>query len=210
MNVMIIPEDFRLDQFILQPIIVAMLADLGKPRAKVEVCLDPLLGGIDRALDPGELAEIIVSRPMIDLFLLCVDRDLEEGRRAKLNNLETALQPKVKRQGGAFLAENAWQEIEVWTIAGHDLLPGWQWADIRAERDPKERYFEALAQKHGLHGHDDGGRKILGAAAARRYARIHQRCPEDVRVLHERVKSWLAGQGTPDWNTAFSLYAGQG
>jgi len=204
MNVMIIPEDFRLDQFILQPIIAAMLAALGKPRAKVEVCLDPLLGGIDRALDAVELAEIIGSRPMIDLFLLCVDRDLEEGRRAKLNHLEAALQPKVIKRGGLFLAENAWQELEVWTIAGHDLLPGWQWAEIRAERDPKERYFEPLARQHGAHGNDDGGRRILGAAAAKRYARIHRLCREDVRVLHERIKSWLSGHGALDWGAAFA------
>ena len=207
MNVMIIPEDFRLDQFILQPIIAAMLAELGKPRAKVEVCRDPLLGGIDRALDAAELAEIIASRPMVDLFLLCVDRDLEHGRRAKLNHLETALQPKVKKQGGIFLAENAWQELEVWTIAGHDLLPGWQWTAIRAERDPKERYFEPLAQQRGVHGNDDGGRRILGEAAARRYGRIYRLCREDVRVLHERVKSWVSGKGAPDWDTAFTASA---
>ena len=49
MNVLIIPEDFRKDQYILKPIIVRMLAEVGKPRANVKMCLEPLLGGIDQA-----------------------------------------------------------------------------------------------------------------------------------------------------------------
>ena len=35
MNVLIIPEDFRKDQYILKPILEAMLAAVGKPQAKV-------------------------------------------------------------------------------------------------------------------------------------------------------------------------------
>jgi hypothetical protein len=49
MNVLLIPEDFRKDQFILQPIIEAMFTKLGKP-AIVEVLKDPLIRGIDQAL----------------------------------------------------------------------------------------------------------------------------------------------------------------
>jgi hypothetical protein len=204
MNVMIIPEDFRKDQFILQPIIAAMLAALGKPRAKVEVCRDPLLGGIAQALNVDELEQIVKDRPTIDLFLLCVDRDGEQGRRDQLNRLEAALQPKVQKAGGTFLGENAWQEIEVWTIAGHQLLPGLQWSYIRAERDSKEAYFEPLAQAHGLDNEDDGGRKQSSIDAARRYRRIQRLCKEDICVLHERVRSWLAGGVPSDWNTAFA------
>ena len=42
MNVLIIPEDFRQDQFILKPIIKAMLSALGKRRATVKVCREPI------------------------------------------------------------------------------------------------------------------------------------------------------------------------
>jgi len=204
MNVMIIPEDFRKDQFVLQPIISAMFAALGKPRAKVEVCLDPLLGGISRAMDAEELLQIVKDRPMVDLFLLLVDRDGEAGRRGGLDNLEAALFPGSQKAGGAFLAENAWQEIEVWTIAGHRPLPGWQWDNIRGERDSKEAYFEPLAKAHGLGSEDDGGRKKLSLNAARNYRRIHALCKEDIQVLHERVKTWLAGGGVVEWSTAFA------
>jgi len=32
-----------------------------------------------------------------------------------------------------FLAENAWEEIETWVLAGLELPGKWRWADVRAE-----------------------------------------------------------------------------
>jgi hypothetical protein len=91
MNVLVIPEDFRKDEFILKPIISALLASLGKPRAKVIVCKDPLLGGISQALNEDNIIEIIERyRGMVDIFLLCVDRDGEAGRQTRLDQLEAS------------------------------------------------------------------------------------------------------------------------
>jgi len=205
MNVMIIPEDFRKDQHILQPIVMAMLASLGKVRAKVDVCRDPLLGGISQAMNAAELAQIIAARPMIDLFLLCVDRDNEVARRARIDQLELELQPLIRKSGGLFLGENAWQEAEVWVLAGHDLPPNWSWTEVRAERDPKEKYFEPLARELGMDSEDDGGRKKMSIKAARRYRRVYQLCREDIRVLHKRLSAWLSESPVPTWNDAFAL-----
>lgn len=49
MNVLVIPEDFRKDQYIVAPIVRRMFEVLAKPNANVRVCLDPLLGGIGEA-----------------------------------------------------------------------------------------------------------------------------------------------------------------
>lgn len=49
MNVLVIPEDFRKDQYMLKPIVEAMMKEVGQ-KAKVAVCQNPLLGGIDQAL----------------------------------------------------------------------------------------------------------------------------------------------------------------
>jgi len=88
-RVLIIPEDFRKDQYILQPLIAAMLAELGRPRARIQVCRDPLLGGLGEALKAERMREIMVRyRGMVDLFLLCVDRDGNEHRRQRLDALE--------------------------------------------------------------------------------------------------------------------------
>ena len=46
MNVLIIPEDFRKDQYILKPIFERLFRSIGKRRAHIEVCQDPLLGAL--------------------------------------------------------------------------------------------------------------------------------------------------------------------
>lgn len=50
-NVLIIPEDFVNDQYILKPIVEALFDYIGKPRARVNVCQKPRLGGIDQATE---------------------------------------------------------------------------------------------------------------------------------------------------------------
>ena len=48
MNVLIIPEDFTYDQHILKPLVQAMFRALGKARARVAVCFEPQLGGVEQ------------------------------------------------------------------------------------------------------------------------------------------------------------------
>ncbi len=194
MKVLVIPEDFRKDQYLLKPIISAMLAYIGKPRAKVVVLKDPLFGGIDRALDVREIERVIERyQGMVDLFLLCVDRDGMEGRRAQLDRIEEQVRPRLAQQR-IFLGENAWQEIEVWALAGLDLPKGWDWRTIRAERNPKELYFKPVVVEKCLMHEPGEGRKTLGEEAAKRYGRIRQLCPEDIEALESRLKSAVADQ----------------
>ncbi|MDE0423017.1 MAG: hypothetical protein OXK76_19295 [Gammaproteobacteria bacterium] len=44
------------------------------------------------------------------------------------------------------LAENAWEELETWTLAGLDLPAAWRWSEVRAAVDVKERYFDKIAR----------------------------------------------------------------
>ena len=113
MNVLVIPEDFRKDQYMLKPIITAILAEIGRI-AKIRVCQDPLLGGISQALKWSRINEILNRyQGMVDLFLLRVDRDGIETRKQSLNRLEEKASEALP-EGKLLLAENAWQEIEVW------------------------------------------------------------------------------------------------
>lgn len=187
MNVLVIPEDFRKDQYLLKPIIEAMFAHLGR-KARVRVMMDPLLGGIAQALDHKRIREIVERyRGMTDVFLLCVDRDGQQGRRMALDGIEK-LAAELLPAGRVFLAENAWQELEVWALAGLDLPKEWNWKEIRAEMHPKERFFEPIAKERGVHEEPGGGRKALATEAARRYSRIRQLCPEDIQNLETRIK----------------------
>lgn len=130
---------------------------------------------------------------MIDLFLLCIDRDGDAGRRTALNRIEQQAAATLP-PGRLLLAEHAWQEREVWLLAGHSLPRGWRWTDVRAERDPKERYYLLFARSRDVHQSLDEGRRILARQAARRYERIRRRCPEDIGALHDRIAAWLAGK----------------
>ncbi len=193
MNVLVIPEDFRKDQYMLKPIFMAMMKEVGKPNAKVRVCQDPLLGGVNEALKWERIQEIIERyKGMVNLFLLCVDRDGKSGRKIVLTNLEQQA-ANILTSGRLLLAENAWQEIEVWVLAGHDLSSDWNWQVIRDEVNPKETYFLPFATQRKLLDAPGEGRKTLAEEAARRYDRIRQLCPEDIADLEDRVRSFVEG-----------------
>jgi len=191
MNVLVIPEDFTKDEFVLKPIIQAMMEAIGRSQAKVQVCRAPRLRGVNQALDWERIAEIIDRyRGMTHLFLLCVDRDGNVGRREALNNIESKARSILPPSRG-FLGENAWQELEVWVLAGHTLPSDWSWAEVRAEANPKERYFRPFAEQMRLVDAPGEGRKALAKQAAARYSRIRQLCQEDVAALESRIRHWV-------------------
>lgn len=188
MNVLVIPEDFRKDRYILQPLFTRLFRSLGRGNVRVTVCLDPLLGGVGEALKRERLAEIVERyRGMTQVFVLCVDRDGVATRRARLDAIETGF-----GAGVAFLAENAWEELETWTLAGLELPGDWRWREVRADVSVKERYFEPLARQRGVADGPGGGRKALGEEAARNLPAIRRKCPEDFDALARRLEAALA------------------
>ena len=185
MRVLIIPEDDRKDQFILNPIFNQLLRSIGKPRARIRVCQDPRLGGIVEAMKSDRIREIVERyRGMMDIFILCVDRDGEEGRRQRLDQIEEEF-----GDGRVFLAENAWEELETWVLAGLDLPPNWNWGTVRAEVQVKEKYFEPLVAQRRLADRSGGGREPLAEEASRRIGAIRQKCPEDFDALARRLQA---------------------
>ena len=188
MKVLIIPEDFRNDRYILKPLFNRLFESIGFRRARVRVCHDPLLGGVVEALKSERIQEVIDQHwGMVDLFILCVDRDGVQGRRVRLDQIETEF-----RGDPAFLAENAWEEIETWALAGLNLPGEWRWVDVRAAVDVKERYFNVLAEERGVADDPGGGRKALGEEAARHIDAIRLKCPEDFDSLAQRIEGVVA------------------
>ena len=185
MNVLIIPEDFRNDQYILKPLFSRLFQSIGKRRIRVDVCRDPLLGGVGEALKSERMAEVVRKHEgMTDIFILCIDRDGKEGRRQKLDQIEEEF-GDVR----VFLAENVWEEIETWILAGLDLPTDWNWRTVRTEVQVKEIYFEPLAAQHNLSNAPGGGRKPLGEKASRKINAIRQKCPEDFGDLAQRLEA---------------------
>ena len=185
MNVLIIPEDFLKDQYMLKPIFERLFRSLGKTRARIRVCQRPRLRGVDQALDPKQISAIVERyKGKTQVFILCVDRDGNTHRRRRLDDLESQF-------GGqwAFLAENAWEEIETWVLAGLDLPAEWSWREVRAEVSVKEVCFRPLVAERDLSDAPGGGRKELGKEAARRIDAIRQKCPEDFDSLAQRLEA---------------------
>jgi len=191
LNVLVIPEDFVKDQYVVKPVVKAMLQALGRPQAKVRVCMDPRLRGVDEAMNADKLKTIVGRYPMVDVFLLLVDRDGREGRRAGLDRREEQV-GEVLGEGKVFLGENAWQEVEIWALAGCGDLPSdWAWQDVRAEVNLKETYFDPYVASKGLVNRPGQGRKALGIQAAGNYRRLRSRCPEDIENLEGRLRDAL-------------------
>ena len=188
MNVLIIPEDFRKDQYLLKPLFERLFRSIGRRRVRVRICQNPLLGGVREALKSDRLSHIVGRYDgMTDIFILCIDRDGDENRRLRLNDIETEFGSDQN-----FLAENAWEEVETWALAGLDLPADWNWANVRAEVDVKEQFFDVLARDRGVADGPDGGRKALGEEAARRIPAIRQKCPEDFDALARRIEAEIA------------------
>lgn len=193
-NVLIIAEDYRKDQYILKPIVNSMMEHIGKPHANVRVCKDPMIGGLEDALDPQTIEEVIVTNPLFDLYLLLVDRDADPNRRKRLNAAEDTAS-SLTRSSQAFLGEQAHQEVEVWLLAGQEDVPGgweWSWNAVREERQAKERYYNPYVEQKTLINSPGGGRKPLGQNAGSNYAdRVRQLCNE-VEALEARVSDAIA------------------
>lgn len=185
MNILVIPEDFRKDQYILKPLFRRLFANMGRGRAQVRVCPEPLLGGVGEALKSERIQEIVERYDgMTDIFILCVDRDGNLGRRQRLDQIEGAF-----RNGRTFFAENAWEEIETWVLAGLNLPKNWRWAEVRAEVHVKEQYFEPLAVRLDVADGPGGGRKALGREAARNIPAIRGKCAEDFDAMAQRLEA---------------------
>lgn len=188
-RLMIIPEDFRKDQYILKPLFERLLADFGKPRARVEVCKDPHLQGVSDCMNKARLQEVFDRYDGIyQHFILCVDRDGVKNRRAKLDHLQEQF-----GTDRVFLAAHAWEELETWILAGIDLPKEWRWADVRADISVKENYFENLARRRQLSDALGGGRQRLGIEAAKSIQAIRQKCREDFDDLARRLEARLNG-----------------
>jgi hypothetical protein len=168
-----------------------MFDHLGKGYAKIDIH-SPEVRGLESVKAADTIRQIISDFPEVDLFILCVDRDGDPHRREALDDLERKI-GKILDPPRLFLAEHAWQEVEVWALAGINwrLKPKWTWDAIRGERDSKEVYFEPIAKHRLLFELPGQGRKEFGLEAARNYGKVRQNCPE-IRDLEERIRRWIA------------------
>ena len=186
-NILIILEDFIKDQYIAGPLVKKILQDVGKHNAKIIVCKNPRFTGISDCMNFAKLRDKIINiYEQVDMFILIVDRDADKTRHLRLAALEQQIADILKPHQ-VFISEQAWQEVEVWPLSGQKLPSGWNWQDIRSERDSKEKYFLPFAKMKGYSDYPDQGRKQLMRDSLRKWARMKQLCEEDIVQLVDRI-----------------------
>jgi hypothetical protein len=181
MKVLVIPEDPTLDQYILKPIVERLFADWGK-NPRIQILSKPRLRGVDQALDSSKLADIVAIYPMVDLFLVMVDRDGDTRRAERARNLEQAY-PQL-------LVCLAIEEVEVWMLALHrDSMPV-PWSDIRAEIHPKERFAHPFLADSAPKLEPGAGRSWAMRELGTRWKGVLSVCPE-LDELSKRIGARL-------------------
>lgn len=184
LRVLVIPEDPALDQYILKPVVERLFADVER-RARVEVLQNPRLRGVEQALAHDTLADIVTTYPMVDLFLLIVDRDGDVGRHDRVAHIETRF--------AQLFACLAIEELEVWMLALHRQILAVEWQLIRSAHDVKERFAQPFLAAQAPPLSLGGGRKWAMRDLGTSWQALLQLCPE-IHELRERVREWLSRQ----------------
>lgn len=180
MKVLVIPEDPRLDQYMLKPLVEAALNYAGHSKAKVAVCQSGQLRGDTTIIGEEPLSQIIEDNQLYDAFFLCVDRDCREERINQLNAIQERIRHLFPNKTIVLVCGR--EELEVWALAGVINLP-FEWKAVRQECHPKERYFEVYVKERRISDTPGRGREILGREAAQQYKnRVRQFC-EEIRTL---------------------------
>ena len=192
LNVLVLTEDFRKDQHVLRPIIRALFTHLGKSNASIRFCMDAsCMQGVNAVMKWENIHRILNQhKNTFQMFVLLVDRDGDDNRCQAFQTLRQKARDEMGVR--AFIPEHAWQEIEVWALAGcDDLPPEWNWADIRNEPNPKETYFLPYSKERGYVNLEHNGRAAIATQAAQCYRRIRQHCHE-LQDLEKKIQDILA------------------
>jgi hypothetical protein len=183
-KVLVIPEDPTLDQYILKPVVERLFTDLGKT-ARVQVLTKPRLRGIAQALDSTIIADIDQTYPMIDLFLIMVDRDGDPKRPERATTLE-GTQPHL-------LVCLAIEEIEVWMLAAHRDTLSDPWSEIRKEHHPKERFAHPFLAERAPKLDPGQGRAWAMRELGAKWKGVLSAC-EELTGLKQRIQEWMGAQ----------------
>ncbi len=185
-RVVVTPEDARDNGYILKPLVERMLAECGRPNARVEVLNTPRARGYNQA--KTFLADhVFDSYRQHDLILFLPDADGKD-RSEEFRRLEQIAGTK----GARLLCCAGIQEIEVWLLAGHIAKLSASWDQVRANLQVKETIFRPFLAQHGNRMAPGEGRAELMKETLQNYNGLLGKCPE-LNALQERVKQALAG-----------------
>lgn len=179
LRVLVIPEDPVQNGYILKPLIEMVLAEAGKPAARVKVLSRPRLRGYDDAVQAVK-SDIVRLYGHMDLWLFLPDRD-----RATPDAMR-ALEARLAGQNVNLLCCPAEPEVEIYACVAHRREIGLDWADVRCHSRLKEDVFGPLLRAHGNLRSPGQGREAMTLASIRRRPSFFQLCPE-MADLRDRI-----------------------
>lgn len=179
-KVLVIPEDPALNGYILRPLVQRVLAEVGRPNARIQILTNPRLRGYEDAV--AVLRNELVKRySFFDLWVFVPDAD-----RAQEGVLRV-LEASMKSKGVALVCCPAQPELEAWLIAGHLNRVALPWDEIRNHPRLKEEVMEPFLAQHGDPRAAGQGRQRLMLRTLEAYRGLKQRCPE-IENLETRIR----------------------
>ncbi|QJW37830.1 hypothetical protein [Cellulosimicrobium protaetiae] len=179
-RVFVVCEDHTLDQYVAKPVIEALLGHLGKPRSQVKVVSNPRLNGIG---DVEAQFESIATRyaAIGDLLIFALDLDCcdgQEGRKNRRHSFDEKIAKLPSNVLGKVVVVLAVQELEVWALWGSRSKLNAQWSAVRAERDPKELYFDGMTTDADSKFPGKGRARLITESLAAGWQSLATGCPE--------------------------------
>ena len=189
-TVLVIPEDPVLNGHILKPLTEAVMADAGRPAAKVDVLSNPRLRGYDdavKALRSGRLERYNFK----DLWLFFPDADKATGDAMR------DLEAHVAAKGATLLCCAAQPEVEIYACAAfRDEFPGsGTWEEARRHPRMKEEIFAPLLASHGDPRRPGAGRDRMIDRSLANLPLLLRLCPE-LQALRDRIAAHLQASRT--------------
>jgi len=185
LKALVVPEDPVNDGFILQPLVERMLAECGRPRAKVKVLDKPRPQGYDHAKTLLR-TQLFERYRFMNLFLFLPDSDGRD-RSAEFQSLER----EAEGSGIRLICCAAIHVVETWLLAGHlDRLEERRWQDVRSDLSVKKNVFAPFLARYGNPKAPGGGRDLLMAKTLSGYSSLLKRCPE-LAELERRIREAL-------------------
>ena len=189
-DVLVIPEDPTLNGHILKPLAERLVADAGKPNAKVKVLDNPRLRGYDHAV--RAIREQLPQRyGFFDLWLFFPDAD--RAGAEVMDNLEA--DAALDAQGITLFCCPAQPEVEIYACAAFRNQLRTTWDDARDHPRLKEQVFEPLLSRLGFERRaPGGGRKSMVVRSLQNLPLLYQLCPE-TRRLRDRIAAHIQARG---------------
>ena len=179
MKVLVIPEDQTWNGYILRPLVKAIMADAGRPRARVTIAPEPRLRGYSHAVKAirEELPDLY---GFFDLWLFFPDAD-----RASTDAMQ-ALERNLAKRDIRLLCCAAQPELEIYACVSFRSDMQETWEDARRNPRMKEEVFQPLLDRHGNQRRPDRGRGLMIAKSLKNLRLLFQLCPE-LKCLRDRI-----------------------